>query len=220
MLYKGYLNVLLAISPARLFATIVKADVYHSLLVEWTNAFVPREKSCILEVGCGPGLLACHLASKEHNVTGLDLSNSMIQRAKKISQRSGFVVNFSQADACDTGLPNSTFDTVMGASIVNVVGDPLPIMKEAWRVLKPNGRVSFLFPTHSMSAKAIYQFATDKDYTPFSTAVLMTWASKAPKIDIHTVSKLFGPAGFSGVQYYKVMNGMVAAVTAHKQLTK
>jgi 2-polyprenyl-3-methyl-5-hydroxy-6-metoxy-1,4-benzoquinol methylase len=216
MLYRGYLNLLLVISPVRLFATIVRADVYHNLLVEWANTFIPREKSSILEVGCGPGLLACHLAAQEHEVTGIDLSKSMILRAKQISEAKGLAVNFSQADACQTGLPESTYDAVMGASIVNALNDRLPIMKEALRLLKPNGCVSFLFPTPEMTGKAVYRFATENNYSPFSTAVLITWATKAPKINPDTVRDLLGSAGFNGYRYHSVMNDMVAAVTAFK----
>ncbi len=215
-LYRGYLNFLLATSPSILFSTIIKAQAYHDILVEWTNAFINGDRKSVLEVGCGPGHLACHLASQGHEVTGIDLSKSMIQRAKQTSAHRKLAVNFHQANAEETGLPSSSFDTVIGASIVNVVSNPLFITKEAWRLLKPDGSVSFLFPTKSMTTRDIYRFSLDNNYSAFSTAVFMTWAARAPKMQPQILANSLDLAGFSGHQYHSIVDGMVTAITAYK----
>lgn len=217
LIYRAYLNILLITSPAKLFSTIIKADAYHGILVEWTNSLIDDQYKTVLEVGCGPGVLACHLAARGHNVTGIDLSDSMIQRAKQLSAQQKLAVKFQRADARETGLPGASFDTILGASIVNVVKDPLFIIKEAWRLLKPHGCVSFLFPTKTMTSRDIYRYATKNNYSAFSTAVLMTWASKARKMQPQSLTESLNLAGFNKHQLQTIMGGMVAAITAHKE---
>jgi ubiquinone/menaquinone biosynthesis C-methylase UbiE len=45
----------------------------------------PSEKDTILDVACGPGLLACEFAKVTSQVTGIDLTPAMIEQARKLS---------------------------------------------------------------------------------------------------------------------------------------
>ncbi len=55
----------------------------------------------ILDVGCGTGRHSLELSRRGYQVTGLDISENMLQEAKGISEREGLQVEFFQADAVD-----------------------------------------------------------------------------------------------------------------------
>jgi SAM-dependent methyltransferase len=95
-----------------------------------TRHFVPTDN--ILDVGCGTAWLADHFRSH----TGVDASSEMVARAAERARR---VVH---GDASD-GLPfeSSTFDGVILKDLLEHVSDPVMVVRESWRVLKPGGRV-------------------------------------------------------------------------------
>jgi ubiquinone/menaquinone biosynthesis C-methylase UbiE len=43
----------------------------------------------VLDVACGPGLVACAFATVAHHVTGIDLTPAMIEQAKKLQAQKG-----------------------------------------------------------------------------------------------------------------------------------
>jgi SAM-dependent methyltransferase len=55
----------------------------------------------ILDIGCGTGRHAVELAARGYRVTGIDLSESMLARARENARRRGVQVEFLRADARD-----------------------------------------------------------------------------------------------------------------------
>ncbi len=53
----------------------------------------------ILDLGCGTGRHAIELARRGYTVVGVDLSESMLNKARSKAQAAGVVVEFRQADA-------------------------------------------------------------------------------------------------------------------------
>jgi 2-polyprenyl-6-hydroxyphenyl methylase/3-demethylubiquinone-9 3-methyltransferase len=92
----------------------------------------------IIDIGCGPGV-GCYLAAKKEDVTevcGLDLQEDMIKQAKeniknkKVSFYNGFAENLPFKD--------KYFDTVILTETLEHVQDEREVIKEAFRVLKPD----------------------------------------------------------------------------------
>ncbi len=103
----------------------------------------------ILDVGCGTGRHAIELVKRGYNVTGIDLSESQIKRAKEKAEKEGLKIDFILADA-----RNLTFENEFDAAIMLCEGGfPLmetdemnyEILKSVSRSLKRSSK--FIFTT-------------------------------------------------------------------------
>lgn len=95
----------------------------------------------LLDVGCGGGFLTNALALEGHNVTGIDLSPSSLEIAKKYD-RTG-KVRYLEADAYTLPFENESFDVVCAMDILEHVTEPERLIREASRLLRPGGLFFF-----------------------------------------------------------------------------
>jgi len=94
----------------------------------------------LLELGCGPGIFTVILAAQSDAVTATDISVDMVNAAAvRLCHRPRVVVE--QADCFNLLYPADSFDTVIMANLLHVVGEPQKALKEARRVLKTDGRI-------------------------------------------------------------------------------
>lgn len=96
----------------------------------------------VLDIGCGSGRISKQLQDLGYHVTGLDFSEEAVKRA----QARG--INAKQANL-DEGipLPDGNFDIVWAGDIVEHVFDPIGLLKESARVLKPGGAILITIPS-------------------------------------------------------------------------
>jgi ubiquinone/menaquinone biosynthesis C-methylase UbiE len=100
----------------------------------------------VLDCGCGPGSITLGLAelAAPGQVFGVDIEPSQAALARTEAARRGIEnVQFETADVCHLPFPAATFDAVFGHTILMQFSNPLPILAEAWRVLKPGGVAGF-----------------------------------------------------------------------------
>lgn len=96
-----------------------------------------------LEVGCGTGILTARLAQTGAAVTAIELSPDLL----KLAQHNVAQAHFIEGDACDTGLPEGSFDAVRGTSSLHHL-DWKRGLREFFRVLKPGGTLAFTEPNY------------------------------------------------------------------------
>ena len=103
-----------------------------------------NEDTFVLDVGCGAGATACHLA-KEYGcrVVGVDLRESMVALSNERAQREGITsrVEFRIADAQDLPFDDAQFDVVLCESVATFIKDKQQAIGEFARVVKPGGYV-------------------------------------------------------------------------------
>lgn len=99
-----------------------------------------RNLGLVLELGCGTGFFTRLIAPQALKVCALDISPDMIEVCR-INLGRFNNVDFKTADCRASGLTDSAFDTVFMGNLLHVVEDPVAILREALRLLKPEGRV-------------------------------------------------------------------------------
>ena len=98
----------------------------------------------VLEVGVGTGINAA-LYPHDCQVTGIDFSPSMLEKARERVSRKGLRhVRLMEMDAANLKFPDESFDIVYAPYLVNCVSDPLSVVREMRRVCKPGGRIVIL----------------------------------------------------------------------------
>jgi phosphatidylethanolamine/phosphatidyl-N-methylethanolamine N-methyltransferase len=98
----------------------------------------------VLDLGIGTGMTLLHYP-RDVEVVGLDLSGGMLQRARQKVHEGGMSnVQLIQADALATPFADASFDHILITHVISVVSDPLKLLAEAARLLKPEGRVVVL----------------------------------------------------------------------------
>jgi ubiquinone/menaquinone biosynthesis C-methylase UbiE len=95
----------------------------------------------ILDVGTGPGVMAFFMTQLGHRVTGIDLSQGMIEQARGNARWLGLDVTFEQADAERLPFPDGRFDVVFNRIVLWTMPSPERAIQEWTRVLKPRGRL-------------------------------------------------------------------------------
>ncbi|PYR29733.1 MAG: SAM-dependent methyltransferase [Acidobacteria bacterium] len=93
----------------------------------------------VLEVGVGTAINA-NLYPRDCAVTGIDLSGSMLEKARDRVARKGIRnVRLIEMDAVD-----DTFDIVYAPYLISVVPDPIAVAREMRRVCRTGGRLIFM----------------------------------------------------------------------------
>jgi phosphatidylethanolamine/phosphatidyl-N-methylethanolamine N-methyltransferase len=113
----------------------------------------------VLEVGVGTGL-SLESYPRHAQVTGVDLSDAMLDHAReKISRHGWENIEVRQMDALNLDFPDESFDYVMAFHLVSVVPDSDRAMQEMARVCKPGGRLVII--NHLRSPRRLIAGAVD-----------------------------------------------------------
>jgi arsenite methyltransferase len=97
----------------------------------------------VLDLGCGRGLdcfISAHAVGPTGSVTGLDLSEAMIERARASAENFP-TVSFQRGEAEALPFPDAIFDVVYANGILNLCPDKPRIVQEMHRIIKRGGRV-------------------------------------------------------------------------------
>lgn len=134
----------------------------------------------ILEIGVGNG--AHFHQYKLHKVIGIDTSNRMLEKAAKHLSKNIELFNMSGEDL---QFPDNSFDYVVLSHVIAVVDKPEQVLNEAYRVLRPNGRLYIL-----------------NHFTPRG------WLEKLDKF-LHLISRQFHFKAYFPLDHLNILNKFV-----------
>lgn len=115
--------------------------------------WIPRARGQVLEIGIGSGLNLPFYSSQVERVWGVDPSPELLAMARRRAAEVPFEMELLEQSA-DAALPvaAAAADTVVITWSLCTIGNPLPALEEARRVLKPSGQL--LFVEHGRSPDA------------------------------------------------------------------
>jgi trans-aconitate methyltransferase len=96
----------------------------------------PRPGECVLDVGCGDGILAKVLLDRGCNVVGIDSSEEMVASARGL----GIDARVADAGRLESEFAGEKFDAVMSNAALHWMTDQYAVVRGVWGVLRPGGR--------------------------------------------------------------------------------
>ena len=110
-----------------------------------TAMSIIREGDIVLDLGSGAGF-DCFLAAKKVKdtgfVIGVDMTKDMVDKATENAEKFGYKnVEFRYGDIDKLPIESNSIDVIISNCVINLVPDKTKVFKEAYRVLKNNGRM-------------------------------------------------------------------------------
>jgi 2-polyprenyl-3-methyl-5-hydroxy-6-metoxy-1,4-benzoquinol methylase len=111
----------------------------------------------VLDVACGPGIVACAAAAQAKRVTGIDLTPAMIAQARSRQESSRLTnLDWHVGDATQLPFSDGTFDVVITRYSFHHMTTPAATLREMKRVCRKGGRVVVIDATPSPETQAAY----------------------------------------------------------------
>lgn len=102
---------------------------------------LPQSPQNVLDVGCGTGAMGLLFAEMGHRVTGVDLSEAMMAKARQKAAAQNLPMDLKTGDAEHLPFEEGSFDVVVNRHLLWTLPHPEIALKEWHRVLKNGGTV-------------------------------------------------------------------------------
>ncbi len=104
-----------------------------------------KEGDVVLDLGSGAGVdafLASKSVGESGRVIGVDMTPEMVERARENAQRNGYHnVEFRLGEIEQLPLESASVDLIISNCVINLSTDKPKVFQEAYRVMKPGGRL-------------------------------------------------------------------------------
>lgn len=123
-------------------ATHRSADAALKLVVDITDA---SAADTVLDVACGPGIVACALAEVTQHVTGIDITPAMLKHARALqAEKKLSNIEWTLGDVTRLPFEPETFSLVVSRYAIHHVQEPDVVVAEMARVCQSGGRVALI----------------------------------------------------------------------------
>ena len=164
----------------------------------------------VLDLGSGGGIdcfLAAERVGPTGHVIGVDMTPAMLEKANRNKEKLGLAhVEFRQGQIEDLPVESESVDVIISNCVINLSPDKTAVFQEAFRVLKPGGRL------------AVSDMVTRGQFTPQERADMSAWAGCITGAeDVAEMAAWMRDAGFSqvSIQNKEAVGVELADVTPH-----
>jgi ubiquinone/menaquinone biosynthesis C-methylase UbiE len=119
----------------------IKSDEERDAWREAFNKTIPSGAVYVLDVGCGTGELSFLMAEMGYRVTGLDLSQKMLNKARAKAGASGLDIRFETGDAESPPFEINSFDCIFARHLLWTLPHPQKALVSWKGILRDGGRV-------------------------------------------------------------------------------
>ena len=188
---------------------------YHPLLVE----AIPQGARCVLDVGCGDGLLSAELSRTGiPHVIGLDLDGQVLERAR--IRHAGVAIEWQKGDLFDVPFEAGSFDAVVSVATLHHMAAEEALGRFA-NLVKPGGVVAVVglaandwwdipYAVVAYSAQLTLGFA--RGHWKHSAA--MVWPPPATYLEMKRIASRVLP----GVRYRRHLLGRYSLIGRSRRL--
>lgn len=125
----------------KVLGTIIQLFPLRSAALDFSIMYLPFQRNGrLLDVGCGNGQAMQTMAELGWQVQGVDFDTKAVQ----IARNKGLEVRLGGLEA--QAYPSNFFDAITMSHLIEHVHDPVSLLTECWRILKPGGRVVIVTP--------------------------------------------------------------------------
>lgn len=131
-----------------------------------------HEGERVLDVGCGTGIVARTAAphvGDQGRVVGVDLNRAMLETARREGSHLSPAVEWRQEDATELSFEDDSFDVALSQQVLQFVPDPVELLAQIRRVLRPGGRVGLNVlrpirhnPSYGLLAEVLERYAGEE----------------------------------------------------------
>jgi ubiquinone/menaquinone biosynthesis C-methylase UbiE len=191
----------LAVMAARL-ENRAKHPFFRGVVADYIGDLDIERIEHALEIGCGTGIVSRRLAATpgfRGTVTATDMSPYLIDAARRHAAEEGVGsrIAFAAGRATALDAKDGAYDLVIAHTLFSHAADPVAILKECARVLRPDGRLLIF----------------DRD---FASSALSLDDDVAAKIDIADVARAFAAQPFIMRQLPRLFAKTGFAIASHR----
>ncbi len=134
-------------------ATRLVIESYYSQVAEQIVSHL--KSGTILDLGTGPGYLPIEIVKRSSSITcnGIDLSRKLIKLACDNAVKAGVAgrLHFEVGNAAELRFEDKSYDMVISTGMLHMLKDPVKVLSECYRVLKPGGEAWIYDPARVSS---------------------------------------------------------------------
>ena len=130
------------------------ADVWRAKVTKNFDISSPKR---ILDIGTGPGFFPIILNGYGHDITAIDYSEGMLEKARSNCEERCCEAKFMQMDAHNLDFQNHSFDLILSRNLIWNLEKPKVAYREWMRVLRPGGTMMIFDGNH-------YLYLFDEEY--------------------------------------------------------
>jgi SAM-dependent methyltransferase len=162
---------------AHIYGELRDKPLDRELLDRFADAVRDAGPAC--DVGCGPGHVARYLHDRGVDVSGVDLSAGMVERARRLNAG----IEFRQGDMAALDAPDGSWaGIVLFYSIIHIPRDDVvAVLRELRRTLRPGGLLflAFHIGNETIHRDEWWGQAVSVDYLLFTTDEMTGYLRKA-----------------------------------------